>query len=210
MAGCTAAVSWMTHGDGGAVLALGRRRRKPTAAIRRAARERDTGRCRFPGCESRRADLHHIRHWASGGPTDLDNLISLCPRHHQLVHDRGYLITAPPGGRGTFAFGRPDGTPLPSCPSLPEPDGPVGQAHDADITPDTIIPPWHGERLDLDHAIWTCFANARTRQHRGQDADRPRQADVTVYEPQDCEELIRRHLDHAPKRTGPTLIPIQV
>ena len=38
--------------------------------------------------------------------------------------------------------------------------------HDADITPDTIIPPWYGERLDLDHAIWACFANARTREER--------------------------------------------
>jgi hypothetical protein len=25
--------------------------------------------------------------------------------------------------------------------------------HDAEITPGTIVPPWHGERLDLGHAI---------------------------------------------------------
>ena len=80
MLGCTAALSWMRHGRDGAVLALGRRRRRPNAAIRRAARERDHGRCRFPGCESRRVDLHHIRHWINGGRTDLDNLISLCRR----------------------------------------------------------------------------------------------------------------------------------
>jgi hypothetical protein len=30
---------------------------------------------------------------------------------------------------------------------------PVEDTHDAGITPDTIIPPWYGERLDLDHAI---------------------------------------------------------
>ena len=121
MIACTAALSWMTHGDGGAVLALGRRRRRPSSAIRRAARERDHGRCRFPGCESRRVDLHHIQHWVNGGRTDLDNLISLCPCHHKVVHDRGYLIAAPPGG--AFTFYRPDGTPLPACPPLPEPDG---------------------------------------------------------------------------------------
>ena len=126
MLACTAALSWMTHGDAGAVLALGRRRRRPSSAIRRAARERDGCRCRFPGCESRRTDLHHIQHWASGGRTDLDNLISLCPWHHKVVHDRGYLIAAPPGG-GTFTFYRPDGTPLPSSPPLPEPDGPIDQ-----------------------------------------------------------------------------------
>jgi hypothetical protein len=60
---CTAALSWMTHADAGQILALGRRRRKPSSAIRRAARERDHGRCRYPGCESRRVDLHHIQHW---------------------------------------------------------------------------------------------------------------------------------------------------
>jgi len=210
MLGCGAAMSWMAHGDGGAVLALGRRRRKPTAAIRRAARERDHGRCRFPGCQSRRADLHHIVHWINGGRTDLDNLISLCPWHHTLVHDRGYLITPPPGGAATFAFCRPDGTPLPASPALPPPEGGIQDTHDADITPGTIIPPWYGERLDLDHAIYTCFANARTRHEREQDAEPARRADVTVYEPEDCDERYRQYLDHAPQHTGPTLIPIQV
>jgi hypothetical protein len=42
--------------------------------------------------------------WSNGGRTDLDNLISLCPWHHKLVHDRGYLIAASPGGG--FAFYR--------------------------------------------------------------------------------------------------------
>src|SRR5689334_15911244 len=117
---CTAALSWMRHADAGEILALGRRRRKPSSAIRRAARERDHGRCRYPGCESRRVDLHHIQHWVNGGRTDLDNLISLCPWHHKLVHDRGYTIAAPPRG-ADFAFSRPDGAPLPSSPPLPEP-----------------------------------------------------------------------------------------
>jgi hypothetical protein len=209
MLACTAALSWMTHGDAGAVLALGRRRRRPSSAIRRAARERDGCRCRFPGCESRRTDLHHIQHWVNGGRTDLDNLISLCPYHHKVVHDRGYLIAAsPPGG---FSFSRPDGTPLPACPPLPEPDGPIDQAHDADITPDTIIPPWYGERLDLNHAIWACFANARTKeQEPEQDGAPVNRGRVTIYEPEDCDERYRQYLEHAPRRSGPTLIPIQV
>jgi hypothetical protein len=212
MIGCTAALSWMTHGDGGAVLALGRRRRRPSSAIRRAARERDGCRCRFPGCESRRVDLHHIQFWSNGGRTDLANLISLCPWHHKLVHDRGYLIAALPGGG--FAFYGPDGSRLPACPPLPEPDGAIGQAHDTDITPETIVPPWYGERLDLDHAIWTCFANARTEEEKradgdqdGAPADRGR---VTVYEPEDCDERYRQYLERTPRYTGSTLIPIQV
>ena len=211
MVTCTAALSWMTHGDGGAVLALGRRRRRPSSAIRRAARERDHGRCRFPGCESRRVDLHHIQHWINGGPTDLANLISLCPWHHKIVHDRGYTIAARPGG-ADFAFYRPDGTPLPASPPLPGPDGPIDQAHGADITPDTIIPPWYGERLDLDHAIYICFANARIRQERerDQDGEPAARGRVTVYEPEDCDERYRQYLEHTPRYTGPTLIPIQV
>jgi hypothetical protein len=95
-------------------------------------------------------------------------------------------------------------------PPLPEPDGPIDQAHDADITPDTIIPPWYGERLDLNHAIWACFANARTRQEREQDGEQAARGRVTVYEPEDCDERYRQYLEHTPRCTGPTLIPIQV
>jgi hypothetical protein len=158
MIACSAAWSWMLHDSAGQLLDLGRRRRRPNAALRRAARERDKCRCRFPGCESRRVDLHHIQYWSNGGCTKLDNLVSLCKYHHMLVHDRGYLIAA--ARDGTFVFYRPDGTAIPSSPPLPQPGGTIGYFHDADITPETIIPPWYGERLDLDHAIYVCFANA--------------------------------------------------
>ena len=47
MLGCTAALSWMLHDRDGTVLDLGRRRRRPSAALRRAARERDKCRCRL-------------------------------------------------------------------------------------------------------------------------------------------------------------------
>ena len=199
MVACTAALSWMTHGDGGAVLALGRRRRRPSSAIRRAARERDHGRCRFPGCESRRTDLHHIRHWVNGGRTDLANLISLCPWHHK-AGPRPRLHHRRPARAAAFAFYRPDGTPLPSSPPLPAPQGSISGTHDADITPDTIIPPWYGERLDLNHAIWACFANASTREERER---RPRwrpsdRGRVTIYEPEDWPERIRRYEDEYP------------
>jgi hypothetical protein len=169
MIGCTAALAWMRHGAGGKILDLGRRRRRASKALRTAARERDHGRCRYPGCESRRVDLHHIQHWANGGPTSLENLISLCKRHHMAVHDRGCLIAARPGG--TFAFYAPGGTPIPPSPPLPRPQGSITDVHDADITPDTIIPPWHGERLDLDYAIYTCLANEQIRRDRAAGRD---------------------------------------
>ena len=116
---CTAALRWMRHDRDGTVLDVGRRRRRPSAALRRAARERDHGRCRYPGCESRRIDLHHIQYWSHGGRTALTNLISLCKHHHMLVHERGYLIAAGPGG--AFTFYRPDGTAIPPSPALRPP-----------------------------------------------------------------------------------------
>ena len=200
MIACSSALSWMLHDSVGKLLDLGRRCRRPNAALRRAARERDTCRCRFPGCESRRVDLHHIQYWSNGGRTKLDNLVSLCKRHHMLVHERGFLIAA--ARDGTFAFYRPDGTALPACPPLPSADGTLEDCHDADITPETIIPPWYGERLDLDHAIYVCFANAQTEEDRrvGRDqASEPTARDrVKVFEAEGWADRIRRYYaEHA-------------
>ena len=41
-------------------------------------------------------------------------------------------------------------------------------------------PPWYGERLDLHHAIWTCFANARTDEEKQADWE---QAQEPVFGP---------------------------
>jgi hypothetical protein len=133
---------------------------------------------------------------AHGGRTSLDNLISLCKYHHMLVHDRGYLIAAKPGG--AFAFFRPDGTGIPPSPALPSPDGTIGTCHDADITPDTIIPPWYGERLNLDDAIYACLANARTPQERREQRDQANDPELFrpskwVVEPADWIRYIREH-----------------
>jgi len=53
-------------------------------------------------------------------------------------------------------------------------------------------------------------ANARTREEREQGGDFAGRGQVTVYEPEDCEELIRQYLEQAPPRTGPVQVPIQV
>ena len=187
----------MLHDSAGKVLDLGRRRRRPNAALRRAARERDHCRCRFPGCESRRVDLHHIQYWSHGGRTQLDNLLSLCKYHHMLVHDRGYLIAA--ARDGTVTFCRPDGTLIPASPPLPAPAGTIEDCHDAGITAETIIPPWYGERLDLDYAIYVCFANAANAEQERQ-APRPgtepgARDRVTIYEAEDWENRIQRYYD---------------
>jgi hypothetical protein len=55
---------------------------------------RDAG-CTFPGCSRPPSwcDAHHCRHWCDGGPTDLTNMALLCPRHHTIVHQKGYTAT---------------------------------------------------------------------------------------------------------------------
>jgi hypothetical protein len=144
----------MVHDASGTVLAVGRRTRKPPPALRQAVRERDRHRCRFPGCQSRKTDLHHIQHWANGGQTCLANLTSLCRRHHTAVHDKGYLITS----EGQFCT--PGGDLIPHSPQFPDADGDITTSHDATITYHTIVPPHSGERLNLHEAIWVCFVQA--------------------------------------------------
>ncbi|MGH9207218.1 MAG: DUF222 domain-containing protein, partial [Acidimicrobiales bacterium] len=73
-------------------LSAGRATRTIPAPIRTALNLRDQG-CRFPGCDRPPAwtDGHHIIHWPHG-PTELDNLVSLCRTHHRAVHEQGWRI----------------------------------------------------------------------------------------------------------------------
>jgi hypothetical protein len=164
---CDAVLSWISHDTHGNTLDAGRRHRQPAPALRRALASRDHGRCRFPGCDRRASQAHHITWWIHGGPTSLDNLISLCTYHHRLIHQAGYTITTPAPGQ--FTFHRPGGDPIPGSPPLPAPSHQLHETHDAEITPATIVPAWYGERLDLDFALTILFANQDTRQAREQE-----------------------------------------
>jgi len=156
---CCATVSSMLHDHKGDPLDVGRRHRTPPPALRRAVRDRDRYRCQYPGCDSRKVQIHHIRHWSKGGKTKLRNLILLCRAHHAIIHDLNYGITAAADG---FVFTTGDGKEINPSPPFPDNDGAdIRTCHDARISPDTIIPAWYGDRLDLDHAIWACFANAK-------------------------------------------------
>ncbi len=88
---CDAAVVEIGHGRDGAVLDVGRKTRTIPPSLRRALEARDRG-CRFPGCGLRFTDAHHIKHWADGGETKLENLLLLCSHHHRLVHEEGWTI----------------------------------------------------------------------------------------------------------------------
>jgi hypothetical protein len=86
---CDASVVPIGHGADGSILGVGRRTRTISPALRRALEARDGG-CRFPGCGLRFTDAHHVRHWADGEETSLDNLLLLCSHHHRLVHEQGW------------------------------------------------------------------------------------------------------------------------
>ncbi|MEX2202609.1 MAG: DUF222 domain-containing protein [Actinomycetota bacterium] len=90
-------------------LDVGRRTKVVPAPLRRAVAVRDGG-CTFPGCGRPPgwSDAHHVRHWADGGPTALENLILLCRPHHRVIH-RGFGVEMLDG---TPRFTRPDGTVL--------------------------------------------------------------------------------------------------
>jgi 5-methylcytosine-specific restriction endonuclease McrA len=162
---CHATVTWMLHDHDGTLLDVGRRHRRATAALRRAVRDRDHGRCQFPGCNSRRTDIHHITAWARGGTTTLANLILVCEAHHVIVHALGYTITAAEGGGWDFT--RPDGRPVPNSPVLPGGGPDLAACHDALVTAETIVPAGLADRFNLEMAIWACLANARLRQEQG-------------------------------------------
>lgn len=107
---CEANVEWVLESDGHPI-GVGRSSRKPPASLIAQVRRRDHGCCVFPGCEQTWWVMaHHIRHWADGGPTDLDNLALLCFGHHRLVHEGGWSMRGTPGQ--DLRFHRPDGRPL--------------------------------------------------------------------------------------------------
>ncbi|HEX8496430.1 MAG TPA: DUF222 domain-containing protein [Actinomycetales bacterium] len=91
---CDANVIPMILGSNSEPLDVGRSTRTIPTAIRRALVARDK-RCAFPGCDRppRWADGHHIRHWADGGDTALDNLVLLCGFHHDVIHHNAWTVT---------------------------------------------------------------------------------------------------------------------
>ena len=75
---------------------FGRRTRTVPDRLFRLLKERDLH-CRAPGCtRTRGLHAHHVVHWIDGGPTDLDNLVLLCSRHHTMLHEYGWTIRGKP------------------------------------------------------------------------------------------------------------------
>lgn len=108
---CDTSLVGIVNDENGEPLNVGRKTRAISPALRRALRARDGG-CRFPGCgRTRFTHAHHVIHWANGGETKLENLITLCHFHHGLVHEGGFSIERI--GDGGFALFSPNGERLP-------------------------------------------------------------------------------------------------
>jgi hypothetical protein len=154
---CDASRVVMRHDADGRVVEVGARTRTIPPALRRVLQHRDKT-CRFPGCNVRIAEGHHVRHWAHGGPTKLSNLALLCRRHHCAVHEEGHQLERL--SDGALQFRRPDGRPLLDVPAPPVvPVDPAGAlraqnaAQGLTLHARTGLPQWFGERLDVRWAI---------------------------------------------------------
>ena len=81
-------------GGASEVLDLGMSRRLFTKAQRIAFAERDGG-CAWGDCgrPPSHTEAHHIRWWSHDEPTNLDNGILLCSKHHHALHRDGWQIT---------------------------------------------------------------------------------------------------------------------
>jgi uncharacterized protein DUF222/HNH endonuclease len=112
---CDADVVLSVEGRDGCILDQGRARRDPTVAQRIEIDRRDKG-CRFPGCNYNEfTNVHHVRHWTKGGETNLDNLVTLCGRHHSAVHELGWAMVG--DADRVLTFTSPHGRTMTSAPS---------------------------------------------------------------------------------------------
>jgi hypothetical protein len=110
---CDSSIARVLLNSESVVIDVGRSKRVVSEPGRRALTARD-GHCTWRECDrpASRSAAHHLVHWIHGGPTDLDNLILLCHRHHRMVHEGGWqivrgedgkIVTIPP----TVNFGPP-------------------------------------------------------------------------------------------------------
>lgn len=77
----------------GLIINTGRKSRLATDAQVNALMTMWGGQCAAPGCtHTRFMEIHHMEDWATGGLTDLENLLPLCSACHSLVTE-GYLQT---------------------------------------------------------------------------------------------------------------------
>ena len=125
---CDSAWHRLAYKERASILRYGRTMRDWPVELYNAIALRDGG-CRWPGCTApvHWCDVHHVQFWEDGGPTDIDNGLLLCRRHHHNLHSKDHwsLKLLPDG---TVELTHPDGTTETSYPKgldpprLPLPD----------------------------------------------------------------------------------------
>ncbi len=88
---CDAGIVPAIFAADGQPLYMGRKQRAATAAQKLALYVRDK-QCIGCGIRASACDAHHIIWWDDDGPTDITNLVLLCPKCHKKVHKRGYIL----------------------------------------------------------------------------------------------------------------------
>jgi hypothetical protein len=177
---CDASLLIVKEDSAGNVLDIGRKSRIIPPAMSRALAIRDGG-CQFPSCcESRYVEGHHIKHWADGGDTKLDNLVTLCRYHHQELHRGAFFLSVKPTRsdgkpvhfRERLFFSKVDryfdspfnrskdfviaANPAKftcACHSFSELEKTLNDEMSEPITEKTAVTKWTGERMDLSMTI---------------------------------------------------------
>jgi hypothetical protein len=93
--------SWvriLTHPETGVVLSIGKKRYKVPKAMRRYVHFQDQT-CTFGPCgtPAEHCEIDHTHEWQHGGATEVQNLASLCRRHHKLKTYTGWKMEQLPG-----------------------------------------------------------------------------------------------------------------
>ena len=145
---CDASLTTVLEDNKGKVLNIGRRSRTIPPAIQHALSLRDKS-CRVPGCCSTTyLDAHHIKHWANGGETSLDNLVMLCRHHHRELH-KGVFSIEVKNHELVFVSGKGKRLEESIYPQF---------SHDKllqlpKVSPEIVVNQWRGELIDYDMGV---------------------------------------------------------
>jgi hypothetical protein len=155
---CDASLVTVLEDDAGKVLNIGRRSRIVPPHIQRALDTRDEGQCRYPGCQCRQyTDAHHVKHWADGGETSLDNLMTLCRYHHRALHRGEFTVDRDLVFRDVKGNALPE-TVTPAYAGDPNYDAASApmltvQKVTKGVSYETCRTQWRGEAMDYDMAL---------------------------------------------------------
>ena len=114
---CIAEMTPVIVGADGVKLHLGNTIRLANREQRRALRAMYRG-CAVPGCcvAWDYVVIHHLKYFRNGGPTDIENLLPLCFKHHHYAHEGGWKFHL--SADRTLTITLPDG--ITQCHSPPK------------------------------------------------------------------------------------------